>query len=267
MLVAFATFAPTALAWSPEPARYGVYEQHNVAVTMSDGTVLRVNVYYPASAGKPAHGRFPVLLTQTPYGKDAAASSTTGKDPYLIKRGYLDVVADVRGTGDSGGRFGFFDPSQQQDGATLVRWAAKLPHADGKVGLYGESYLGINQLLTVAALGPHSPVKAIFPIVAGNDIYRDTTVDGGLINIEFGSLYVGLTGSLNVVNPVAENPSDPLDTFQVELQHTADLASFDLPLVLNSTFAGSNAYDGPYWLQRSPSARSRRWSGTASRPT
>ena len=250
--MALAAFAAPALAWSPEPGRYGVFEQHNIPVTMSDGTVLRVNIYYPATGGRPARGRFPVLLTQTPYGKDAGATSTTGADKYLIKRGFVDVVADVRGTGDSGGQFGFFDPSQQQDGATLVRWAAKLPHTDGRVGLYGASYLGINQLLTVAALGPHSPVKAIFPIIAGNDIYRDTTVDGGLINIEFGSLYVGLTGSLNVVNPVAENPTDPLDTFQVELQHTADLASFDLPLVLNSTFGGSNAYDGPYWLQRSP---------------
>jgi putative CocE/NonD family hydrolase len=251
-LLTSAALTGNALAWSPEPTRYGVVEQKNVPVTMSDGTVLRVNVYYPATGGRPARGRFPVLLTQTPYGKDAGVSSVTGEDSYLIERGYVDVVADVRGTGDSGGQFGFFDPAQQQDGATLVHWAAKLPHSDGKVGLYGGSYLGINQLLTVARLGQHSPVKAIFPIIAGNDIYRDTTVDGGLIDIEFGSLYVGLTGTLNVVNPVAENPSDPLDTFQVELQHTSNLANFDLPLVLNAAFAGSNAYDGPYWLQRSP---------------
>lgn len=245
-------FCGSALAWSPEPARYGIVEQKNIPVKMSDGTVLRVNVYYPAAGGKPARGKFPVLLTQTPYGKDSGISSVTGEDRYLIERGYVDVVADVRGTGDSGGQFGFFDPAQQRDGATLVYWAAKLPHSDGKIGLYGASYLGINQLLTVGQLGPHSPVKAIFPIIAGNDIYRDTTVDGGLIDLEFGSLYVGLTGSLNVVNPVAENPSDPLDTFQVELQHTSNLASFDLPLLVDTTFAGSDAYDGPYWLQRSP---------------
>jgi len=150
--------ATTAMAaWSPEPATYGIVEQQNLPVTMSDGTVLRVNVYYPAVNGQPAPGPFPVLLTQTPYGKDttsAAAGSATGEDTYLIERGYIDVVADVRGTGDSGGQFGFFDPAQQQDGATLVRWSAKLAHSDGKVGLYGASYLGINQLLTVGRLGP-----------------------------------------------------------------------------------------------------------------
>ena len=250
-------FTGTTLAWSPEAATYGVVEQQNVPVTMSDGTVLRANIYSPATGGVAAPGPFPVLLTQTPYGKDtagAAAGGGTGEDSYLVQRGYIDVVADVRGTGDSGGEFGFFDPAQQQDGATLVRWAAALPHSDGKVGLYGDSYLGINQLLTVGQLGPNSPVKAIFPVISANDLYRDTAFDGGLINIEFGALYVGLTGSVNEVNPVAENPSDPLDTFEVELQHTADLASFDLPLLLNTTFDGDQAYDGAYWQARSPIA-------------
>jgi putative CocE/NonD family hydrolase len=254
-IASVALFNGTALAWSPEPAQYGVVEQRNVPVTMSDGTVLRANVYSPAVNGVAARGPFPVLLTQTPYGKDTAggvAGGGTGEDSYLVQRGYIDVVADVRGTGDSGGQFGLFDPPQQQDGASLVRWAARLPHSDGKVGLYGDSYLGINQLLTVGQLGPNSPVKAIFPVISANDIYRDTSFDGGLIDVEFGSLYVGLTGSLNEAGPVAENPSDPLDTFEVELQHTADLGSFDLPLLLNTTFDGDQAYDGTYWQARSP---------------
>src|SRR5690349_15209650 len=250
-----ALFNGTAQAWSPEPAQYDVVEQQNVSVTMGDGTVLRANISSHAVNGVAATGSFPVLLTQTPYGKDTAggvAGGGTGEDSYLVQRGYIDVVADVRGTGDSGGQFGLFDPPQQQDGATLVRWAAGLPHSDGKVGLYGDSYLGINQLLTVGQLGPGSPVKAIFPVISANDIYRDTSFDGGLIDLEFGSLYVGLTGSLNEVNPVAENPSDPLDTLEVELQHSADLGSFDLPLLLNTTFDGDQAYDGTYWQARSP---------------
>ena len=88
------------------------------------------------------------------------------------------MVADVRGTGDSGGSWGLFDPVQQQDGATLVRWAAALPRSDGRVGTYGPSYLGIDQLATANALGPGSPLKAMFPIVAGNDLYRDTAFMG-----------------------------------------------------------------------------------------
>src|SRR5689334_24744597 len=86
----------TALAWSPEPATYGVVEQQNVAVTMTDGTVLRANVYSPAVDGQAAPGPFPVLLTQTPYGKDSvgAVGGATGEDEYLVERGSIDVVAD-----------------------------------------------------------------------------------------------------------------------------------------------------------------------------
>jgi putative CocE/NonD family hydrolase len=168
VLAALGIQAGAAAAWRPGPARYGVYEERNLPVRMGDGTVLRANVYYPALGGHPARGPFPVLLTQTPYGKDIAgsASDVTGEAPYLIERGFIDVVADVRGTGDSGGQFGFFDPQQQSDGARLVHWAARLPHSDRRVGLYGASYLGINQLLTVGRLGRRSPVKAIFPIVS-----------------------------------------------------------------------------------------------------
>src|SRR5690349_19017103 len=73
-----ALFNGTALAWSPEPAGYGVVEQQNVPVTMSDGTVLRANIYSPAVDGVAAPGPFPVLLTQTPYGKDTAGGVAGG---------------------------------------------------------------------------------------------------------------------------------------------------------------------------------------------
>ena len=51
--------APSAAAWTPEPAQYGVGSQTNVPVTMRDGTVLRANVYYPQSVGRPRRGRSP----------------------------------------------------------------------------------------------------------------------------------------------------------------------------------------------------------------
>src|SRR5690349_17156803 len=89
VVASLAPFCGTALAWSPEPAQYGVVEQQNVPVTMSDGTVLRANVYSPAVGGVAAPGSFPVLLTQTPYGKDTAggvAGGGTGEDAYLVER-------------------------------------------------------------------------------------------------------------------------------------------------------------------------------------
>ncbi len=34
--------------WNPEPATYGIVKETNVPVTMSDGTVLRADVYRPS---------------------------------------------------------------------------------------------------------------------------------------------------------------------------------------------------------------------------
>jgi predicted acyl esterase len=100
------TAALPAYTWHEAAATYGVKQVTDVPVTMRDGTVLRVDVYYPTDAktGAEAKGPFPVLLTQTPYGKESMG------DTYYVQRGYLEVVADVRGTGASHGSFGLFDP-------------------------------------------------------------------------------------------------------------------------------------------------------------
>src|SRR5437764_969458 len=162
LVLVLATVATPAQAakprpWTPEKATYGVAEQKNVAVTMSDGVILRANIFSPVDpkTGKAADGPFPVIMVQTPYGKDivgsasgqeggAEAATQAGPLPYFVARGYIDVVTDVRGTGDSQGTFNLLDPIQGRDGAELVNWAAKLPHANGKVGLYGPSYMGLD---------------------------------------------------------------------------------------------------------------------------
>jgi uncharacterized protein len=261
LLAALAIAAPSRAAWEPAAPSYGVGERHNVPVRMADGTVLRVDVYYPTDKdGKEATGPFPVVMTQSPYGKDsglgAAGQSGTGAFPYLVQRGYLDVVADVRGAGDSHGSWGLFDPIQAQDGAELVNWAAKLPHSSGKVGLYGSSYLGIDQLLTASRVGRGSPLKAIFPVIAANDIYRDTAYFGGVPGLEFDAVFLGLTGGLHMANPLVETgratDPDPTDTAQVETEHAGGLASYHADSVLDTELNGEQRYDESYWQARNP---------------
>jgi len=249
--------------WQPEAATYGVGKTLDEPVTMSDGTVLRADVYYPTDAnGQAASGPFPVVLTQSPYGKGELGSvgstgigDQTGPATYLVKRGYIDVVADVRGTGDSQGEFGLFDPVQDTDGVTLVQWASQLPHSNGKVGLYGASYLGIDQLLTAAAEPANSPLKAIFPVVPGNDLYKDTATMGGLIDLEFDAFYLGLTGSLNTTGPLVEgleNPKVLLSNLSAEADHLKDLVDFDAEFTAETLTGGATAYDGTYWHDRNP---------------
>jgi putative CocE/NonD family hydrolase len=255
--------------WKPEKARYGTASINDIRVKGAGGTTIRVNEIYPTTAsGKPAKGPFPVLLTMTPYGKGQGGSSrpgsaaspstgtpTGGANNYLVQRGYIEIVEDVRGTGDSNGQWGLFDPIQQQDAIRVVNWAAHRPHADGRVGTYGPSYLGIDQLLLAGAVGPRSPLKAIFPIVPANDIYRDTSFMGGLLDFEFSETYLGLTGALNVTSPIGDAASDPAllsDLAAIEADHAGGLASYHAATTANVLRGGDEAYDGAYWHARSP---------------
>jgi putative CocE/NonD family hydrolase len=248
---------------------YGTASTNDIAVKGAGGTTIRVNEIYPTTAsGAPAKGPFPVLFTMTPYGKGQGGSSapgsaatpssgsaTGGSDNYLVQRGYIEVVEDVRGTGDSNGSWGLFDPIQQRDAVKVLKWAAQLPHSNGRVGTYGPSYLGIDQLLLAGAVGPHSPLKAIFPMVPANDIYRDTSFMGGLLDFEFAETYLGLTGALNTVNPLSDTASDPTllsNLAGVESDHANGLASYHAAQTENILSGGPEAYDGSYWQARNP---------------
>ena len=255
--------------WKPETAIYGTGSTNDIPVRGAGGTTIRVNEIYPTTAsGQPAPGPFPVLLTMTPYGKGQGGSSspgsasspgggavTGGADNYLAERGYIEVVEDVRGTGDAGGEWGLFDPIQQQDAIDVVNWAARLPHSDGRVGTFGPSYLGIDQMLLAGVVGPQSPLKAIFPIVSANDIYRDTSFMGSLLDLEFDETYLGLTGGLNTVTPILDTLSDPSllsDLAGIELDHVNGLASYHAAATANILGGGDEAYDGSYWQARNP---------------
>ena len=101
---------------------------------------------------------------------------------------------------------------EAKDGAELVRWAAKLPQSNGKVGTLGGSYLGIDQLFTAAEVGPNSPLKAIFPIVSSSDPYRDLFSVGGIVNIESALGLLAAYFGLRTLTPLADRgPHDPLD--------------------------------------------------------
>ncbi len=254
--------------WRPERAIYGTASHDNIAIKGAGGTTIRVNEIYPTTDGKPAKGPFPVIMTMTPYGKGSGGSSgpgtaqnpsggsaTGGANNYLVQRGYIDVVEDVRGTGDSGGSWGLLDPIQQKDAIRVLHWAARLPHSSGRVGTYGPSYLGIDQALLAGAVGRHSPLKAIFPMVTANDPYRDTSFMGGLLDAEFSTIYLGLTGTLNTEGPVTDTLQDQdlLDQLaQTELDHANGLASYHAAFTAATLSGAPAAYDEHYWRQRSP---------------
>ena len=126
--------------------------KRNVAAIMRDGTVLRADVYVPAGSGP-----FPTMLCRTPYDKASEAHVTSCEE--FARRGYLVVAQDVRGRYASDGEFqpGFFssDHRDAEDGFDTVEWAAGLPESDGRVGTFGNSYVGWTQWELAHTRPPH----------------------------------------------------------------------------------------------------------------
>jgi uncharacterized protein len=257
--------APAAQAGTgyDRPAQYGVHLVKDLTVRMSDGTELAADVYYPAEprSGQPAPGPFPVVLAQTPYGKRSVTTTQSfgenggdGHFPYLVRRGYINAIVDVRGTGSSDGGFGLFSERDARDGAELVRWAARLPRSSGNVGGAGYSYVGLNQIHTAAALGPGSPLKAIVPSAAGIDLYRDLAFGGGIPNAVFAAGWSGLRSSM-VAAPPDDPAKDPFDVIRHPLDRARGLAALDATLYTEIELGGPRAFDEAFWRERAPAGR------------
>jgi hypothetical protein len=146
---------------------YEVQVERNVPVKMRDGAVLRADVYRPK-----ADGRFPVLLTRSPYDKRGAMDF----GPMAAARGYVVVAEDVRGRYTSEGEWYTFK-HESQDGYDTVEWAAALPYANSKVGMFGGSYVGATQMLTAISSPPH--LAGILPIVTASNYHENWTYQGG----------------------------------------------------------------------------------------
>lgn len=172
----------SALQWQPDPPKYEFELTKDLDIQMDDGVHLRVDVYSPVDpmTRKRAPGKFPVLLEQTPYGKDRIAAGSANTAKYFVSRGYIFAVADLRGFGNSQGQAAWFGSRMGRDGAELVDWAAHLGSANGKVGLMGCSYSGVAQYFTANSLTVNSPVKAMAPFCTDSNFYRDLTALGGI---------------------------------------------------------------------------------------
>jgi uncharacterized protein len=151
-----------------EPVReeHGVVVERNVPMRARDGVTLYADVRRPA-----APGRFPVLLSRTPYGKDLAAQSPNGSSWFFAQHGYVTIMQDCRGRFASEGAY---EPIFQEiaDGYDAVEWAARLPWSNGRVGTTGQSYLGLTQY-AIACNDPMPPsLRAMAPVSASSDFHE-----------------------------------------------------------------------------------------------
>ena len=189
--------------------RDGMRVDWDVPIAMDDGLVLRADVFRPVDE-RPV----PVILSHGPYAKglafqdgypsawqsmvdvhpDVAAGSSNlyqsweVVDPEKwVPHGYACMRVDSRGCGCSPGYIDHFSPRETKDFHDCIEWAGVQSWSDGKVGLNGISYYGINQWQVASLQPPHLAAMCIWEGAA--DWYRDMTHHGGIVSTFWANWY------------------------------------------------------------------------------
>lgn len=181
-----------------------VEQRDGVEISMRDGTKLAATLMMPEGEGP-----FPAILVRTPYGR----VFEWGNRVHWAARGYVLVVQDVRGRGDSEGDF---DPwmNERSDGFDTIDWITRQPWSNGRVGMIGASYAA--QVQWLAAAERHPALDAIIPLVSGTDPFYDTPWDHGipklgLLGWVFNVTYPDSTAARGSWSEVAVSPTADAD--------------------------------------------------------
>ncbi len=147
----------------------------DIETPMRDGVKLVSDIWLPQKEGK-----YPVIIIRTPYGRSAAKMNYTGMGEYFVRHGYILMVQDVRGKGDSEGNFNFLF-QEGPDGYDTVEWAAKQSWSNGRIGMMGSSYMGTVQWLAAREKPPH--LVCIAPTSAHGRYMEEIPSIGGVFHM------------------------------------------------------------------------------------
>jgi predicted acyl esterase len=251
--------------------RDGMQIDWHVPIRVRDGLELIADVYRPQKPGK-----YPVILSHGPYGKglafqegyktawdrmaqnhpDVTAGSTNKYqnwevvDPEKwVPEGYVVVRVDSRGAGASPGFMSLWGPQETQDMYDCIEWSGVQAWSNGKVGLNGISYYGMNQWQVAALQPPHLAAICIWE--GASDFYRDLSHHGGILcdflknwyDMQVKSVQYGL-GKKGPVSAVTGEPvcgMEALAPAQLE-KNRENLGES----------ASKHALDDAYWKSRTP---------------
>ena len=190
--------------WETSKRQYGVIEERDVAIPVSTGFTIDCDIFRPDSTGK-----FPAILCFFPFSKENQTKPIMpvavcpeyvalegGDYNFYVRRGYVQVFANVRGTGKSGGEFDHLAPGTIQDMYDVIEWLAKQPWCDGQVATFGTSYFAMTAK-RVAELKPPS-LKTIFAPFGVTDQYRDAIFHGGIFSYVFHRFWLRMLSNLRV---------------------------------------------------------------------
>jgi uncharacterized protein len=237
----------------------GIAVDWDIDIPMRDGTVLRANIFRPAG-----EGRFPIVMSAHPYGKDRIPAKTrSGRgvnfqyrlfpqprpihfsswtsweapDPAVwVPRGYVVVNADLRGGGTSEGVAELLSDQEAQDYYDLIEWAAAQPWSNGRVGLDGVSYLALSQYKAAALRPPH--LAAICPWEGFSDLYRDFLRPGGLREDGFSIVWnAGTHRAARVAEDLRKELIAREQRDDWYAAKTPDLERIDVPMLVCGSFS------------------------------
>lgn len=191
------------LAYTPATA-----QPVETMVPMRDGVALETIIFLPEGEGP-----FPTLIARTMYGPplspiggelmdasmtladfvppagdedddddDGDADGTDQGWPLITQSGYVLVIQTTRGRYGSGGVDRTWR-DDMADGYDLVEWVADQPWSNGRIGLFGDSAVGMSAGLAAAAQPPS--LDAIFlQATAGDPIGTDMAPRDGALRTE-----------------------------------------------------------------------------------
>ena len=189
--------------WKTSERKYGVISENNVKIRTRDGTALNANIFRPDDDDSPSN-KFPAILGIHPYDldnsppiKSKALSSSAGiwasgiekpnaslesGDPnFYVRRGYVHVICNLRGIGDSDGIYEYNSKKELEDVYDVIEWIASQPWCNGNVGMFGVSYFATIQKFVASINPPH--LKCLFAPWGASDYYRDVHYHGGILSL------------------------------------------------------------------------------------
>ncbi len=131
-----------------------LYQVDDTIIPMSDGGTIAVTIVRNQQDKSPK----PVVLMYNIY---AGNDASQGKN--INYNGFVGVIANTRGKRTSNDAIAPFE-HDAKDAYEIIDWISKQPWCNGKIGMYGGSYLGFSQWSAVKK--PHPALKTIVPQVA-----------------------------------------------------------------------------------------------------
>jgi putative CocE/NonD family hydrolase len=192
------------------------YTRQTYMIPMRDGIKLNTHVLLPNFIKEP----LPILIQRTPYGAQLPERIDVTKLGVMAKAGYIFVMQDIRGKFKSEGTFEMNRPlyhltdktktDESTDAYDAIEWLIKnIPNNNGKVGIFGVSYLGYTAL--DASSDPHPALKASSPQASPTDMFLgDDFHHNGAFRLSYGFEY-----SYMVENAKEDNSEFPFPQYDL----------------------------------------------------